>query len=216
MIRILYCMCDDIDYFRDLETYNKYVSERRREKIKTFRYETDRKTCLMAGLLFRMLIEENYEKKADNLELRYNKFGKPFLKNANQCFFSITHTKKCAAVALSDSELGIDAEIIGEADVMIAKNFFNKSEYISLLRSDNRNELFFDIWTKKEAFLKMLGVGLSTDLSCFNTLSKEMSAHFFTWKDNGHIFNLYSDKLTEDMALNINKVGWYDISSYFS
>lgn len=99
---------------------------------------------------------------------------------------------------------------------MIAKNFFSENEYVSILKSDNRNELFFDIWTRKEAFLKMLGVGLSADLSCFDTLSDEMSAHYFTWRDNGHIFNLYSDKLTEGMTFDINKVDWSDISSHFS
>lgn len=44
MISVLYCMCDGIDCFHDIETYNKYVSKSRIDKIKKFRYETDKKT----------------------------------------------------------------------------------------------------------------------------------------------------------------------------
>ena len=98
----------------------------------------------------------------DSLDLRFSfgKFGKPYLANAD-FHFNLSHSGEMAVCAVSSNPVGIDVEETREdldyAD--ISNHHFLPSERRKLDR-----DRFYRIWTAKEAFLKGLGEGLSTDL----------------------------------------------------
>jgi 4'-phosphopantetheinyl transferase len=91
--------------------------------------------------------------------------------------FNVSHSHEWAAVAVARSPLGIDLERIDAecGSEPIAENLFHAREQARLkqARSEARLGLFFEIWTRKEAYLKGIGVGLSQDPASFHTTSPD-------------------------------------------
>jgi phosphopantetheinyl transferase len=52
---------------------------------------------------------------------------------------------------------------------------------------------FFEIWTKKEAYTKYLGTGLTIDITTINMLSKEHSDKLYSFGSEDYIFSIYCD-----------------------
>lgn len=107
--------------------------------------------------------------KCDSSELHFEKgaHGKPFLREFPDFHFNISHTKTALAVAFGDSPLGVDIEKLRDISLKPARRFCeNEQKYI-------KNEKdFFYIWTRKEAYIKRSGEGLSRPLNSFNCLEK--------------------------------------------
>lgn len=83
--------------------------------------------------------------------------GKPYLENGP--FVSVSHTGDIVVVAVSESEIGIDAERkdreVKKQEELIRKYFSEReTEYA------NTREKFLEIWTKKESYGKFTGEGL--------------------------------------------------------
>lgn len=91
--------------------------------------------------------------------------------------FNLSHSRDWVLVALGRVPVGIDIEC-NEAEVdrhAIAGVCFHPSEqqYLARLEGDAGREAFFDIWTRKEAYLKGIGIGLGTDPASFSTLTHD-------------------------------------------
>lgn len=107
------------------------------------------------------------------LGLTYNVFGKPQIAGSNrrQLHFNLSHTETTAMLAVSDHyQVGIDIETIKPLKEDIAGHFFSQKEYMTLktLAPEEYLQAFYRLWTRKEAFLKALGVGLSLPLDAFD------------------------------------------------
>ena len=95
--------------------------------------------------------------------------------NPDRLHFNVSHSADWVCVAIGRSELGVDIErILTDCDwETIAETFFHpkERELLRTARLEARRETFFEIWTRKEAYLKGIGLGLSGDPSSFNTAS---------------------------------------------
>jgi phosphopantetheine--protein transferase-like protein len=91
--------------------------------------------------------------------------GKPFVMGGS-FEYSLTHTDRFAAVAFSSHPVGIDAErVTRRIDARrIAEHFFTADEVEELADAAWNHELFFRIWTTKEAFFKREGSGIDDRL----------------------------------------------------
>lgn len=99
--------------------------------------------------------------------------GKPCLfgLGASPLFFNLSHSDDLAAVAVSPFfEVGIDIEHVRPIGFEVAEHFFSAGEVAALkaLPLPHRTEAVFNIWTRKEAYLKALGLGLSVPLDSFD------------------------------------------------
>ena len=83
--------------------------------------------------------------------------GKPYLKESEDFYFNISHCGNAVAVAVSDTEIGVDIEKLRKADFRVCRRFFTDKEKTYVGYSDRR---FFEIWTKKEANIKLNGLAL--------------------------------------------------------
>ncbi|MCH5186031.1 MAG: 4'-phosphopantetheinyl transferase superfamily protein [Oscillospiraceae bacterium] len=99
-------------------------------------------------------IENNIEK---------NHYGKPYLKNI-PLFFNISHCRGLAACAVHTSEIGIDAENIREYKPGILKRVLTPGELAYFNECENKDEIFFRLWTLKESYIKNIGMGLAFPL----------------------------------------------------
>lgn len=100
------------------------------------------------------------------LAFEYNAHGKPSLPDGPA--FNLSHSGGWAALAVTDQPIGVDIEAIRPVEAAVAKRFFTPVEQAALAAAGRWDLAFFQIWTRKEAFVKACGPGLSMPLSDFD------------------------------------------------
>jgi 4'-phosphopantetheinyl transferase len=97
--------------------------------------------------------------------------GKPYLDGPGP-FFNLSHSGKLALIAVARSEIGVDLEKVRHLESLsaIAQRHFSTFEFAALdaLEDEARELAFYRCWTRKEAYIKALGVGLSMPLDTFD------------------------------------------------
>ena len=103
------------------------------------------------------------------LDIKKNEYGKPFLANFPSIHYNVSHTKGLIVCAISDRCIGIDVEKKRTLNKGIVERFFSKSEkHYVFLSEEYQDERFSEIWTKKEAYVKWLGMGMDMPFESFD------------------------------------------------
>ncbi|MBM3561920.1 MAG: 4'-phosphopantetheinyl transferase superfamily protein [Alphaproteobacteria bacterium] len=144
-------------------------------RAKRFAFDDDRRAYVAAHALLRARLSE-HSKNISPGEWRFGAtpHGKPFLLAPSVGFdVSLSHTRGMAAVAIASGRaVGVDVEsFLTPRDALkVAERFFAPDE-AALLRAESdpiaQSEIFFAIWTLKEAVLKADGRGLARGLDSF-------------------------------------------------
>lgn len=160
MLKLFYC---DVTNMSESEFCALYYrsDEKRKAKVDRLRKRPGKKLSVAAGELVRNAIAKELNMDAKDLRFRTSKSGKPYAENA-KIQFSISHSGDIAVCALSDKPVGIDIEQIREVNVNVARRLFTPDEQIYVFEKWTQvRERFFEVWTRKEAYVKMLGKGIS-------------------------------------------------------
>lgn len=147
-----------------------------RTKAERFYFQKDRDRSIAARAVLRLILSRYLELKPAHLRFCYNRFGKPALigqSGADALHFNMSHSGELALYAITRGrEIGVDVEHLREdfAREQIAKRFFSPSEVAMLhaLPLNMRTRGFFNCWTRKEAYIKARGEGLSLPLDRFD------------------------------------------------
>lgn len=147
-------------------SYTKIFSKqtiKRKKKAQRFIKKEDAQRCIFAGALIKYCLKK--EKGIDTeLEIVYNQFGKPRIKDLECFFFNISHSDKWVVLASSTREVGIDVQKIVNKKYDIGNNFFSHMESSYILDACDvieYNKRFFEIWSLKESYLKYRGIGFA-------------------------------------------------------
>ncbi len=122
-------------------------------------------------------IAEEFNIDVNDVEIKRDINGKPFIENLKGVFFNVSNSKELQAVALSESPVGVDIEKVRKANLSVAKRFC-KEEYEYITENDSQNRLF-EVWTKKEAYLKYTGKGIKGGLDSFNVFDMPLIIKIF-------------------------------------
>ncbi len=88
---------------------------------------------------------------------------------ADNCYVSISHSGDMIAVCKSEVPVGIDIELIDERkDIEKLSNRVFRGKEMELFKSNHTPELFFELWTKKEAYSKIDGQGVNEIMKGFD------------------------------------------------
>ena len=166
--------------FCTFEKYLKFISKERQEKILRFRFDKDKIISLFAELLIRQEVSKQLEIPYSGVSFGYSEYGKPYLLNDTSYHFSISHSGNCIAFVGGNSPIGIDVEQISNGNLKIAKRFFTINERDFIEKSVETNTAFYRILTSKEAYVKMLGLGLSKPFQSFDILNDLHDCRFVT------------------------------------
>ena len=118
-----------------------------------------------------------------NLSFIVSEFGKPSLSFAAEgagIRFNMAHSGDAALVAVSQGrEVGVDIESVRRFDDLkvVARRSFSSRE-LDLLRSceeDHYDEMFYRLWTRKEAYIKARGGGMSIELTAIDVTDASSS-----------------------------------------
>ena len=154
---------DDINISSALQL----LSENEIIRANRFHFEKHRERFIRGRAFLRMVVGEQLEIAAKDLVLTKNEFDKPFVAG-NPIHFNLSHSSSVAVLAISENEpIGIDIELVDrKVEVLeLGKMVFTENEIALLekLPENKAKHLFFKFWTAKEAYLKMLGTGLSLE-----------------------------------------------------
>jgi len=160
----------------DEARWQKLLSSDEAMRASRFHFANDRQRFVAARALLRTILASYLTTDPIELVFTYSKREKPSLGPAHAgsgITFNVSHSGGIALYAFTrQRELGVDVEQIRrdfEVEA-IARRFFSPSEQEQLakLPAAERMEAFFRCWTRKEAYIKATGDGLSLPLSQFD------------------------------------------------
>ena len=157
----------------------KVLSPDEMERAERYRFDQHRNEFILTRAVLRMVLASYTAQSPESLSFDYSAQGKPALKNGPPDLrFNLSHTEGLAVLALvREREIGVDAEkICAQPDAQkLAKRFFSAREQLFLgkLSGDELQRAFFRCWTRKEAYIKAKGEGLSIPLHAFDVSLEE-------------------------------------------
>lgn len=159
----------------DLEGMLSGVEQKRANR---FRFNKHRSAYVFAHAVLRDVLSRYLQCTAREIQFGENAFGKPFIADQNNAKipeFNLSHAGLVVLVAISrNRRIGIDVEEIRALNDFqsIARRHFTRREYAYIFDQpiEDRNREFFRCWTRKEAYTKATGKGLSIPLDSFDTL----------------------------------------------
>ncbi|MDA0194648.1 MAG: 4'-phosphopantetheinyl transferase superfamily protein [Bacteroidetes bacterium] len=155
-----------------LKTCSRTLSPDELERANKYAFEKDHNYFIARRGVLRKLIGHYLNAKPDSIYFNYGPFGKPYLPKYHDFQFNLAHSNGHALMAFSIKiPLGIDLEFINrnlEFD-NIADHFFSRGETKSLknVSTEQKAISFYNCWTRKEAFIKARGDGLTFPLDKF-------------------------------------------------
>jgi 4'-phosphopantetheinyl transferase len=150
--------------------YERSVAEDEREHAVAMRDPLARRRWVVARAVLRTVLASCLSERPESLVLVRGPQGKPRLAEERGLRFSVSHTDGLAMVAVAwGREVGIDVERIVPARALgpIADVLFSRAEAWELAQLDggDRVRRFFEIWTRKEAYAKACGAGITPVLA---------------------------------------------------
>ncbi len=151
------------------------LSNDEKERANRFYFEKDRNSYIVSRALLRILIGKYLNQKPDSIIFKYAKYDKPYISehlNYLNLQFNVSHSHGKVLIGFTKiRNIGVDIELVrtleGAADI-VNRNFsqYERHIYNSLPKS-LQDRAFFNCWTRKEAFIKAIGKGLTYPLDAF-------------------------------------------------
>ena len=140
-------------------------------RARRFVFERDRHRFIAAHAALHQLLAQRCGQAGKGLRFVAGRFGKPALVAAD-LHFNLSHSHDTGVVALSTrDELGVDVEVVRPMPdaLALAAAYFSPAEQAALAACPpaQRDRAFFVCWTRKEACLKAVGIGLHLALDGF-------------------------------------------------
>jgi 4'-phosphopantetheinyl transferase len=147
-----------------------------RSRANRFHFARDRRHFIVARGFLRLVVSRYLETDAERLRFCYGAYGKPALDGVHRnsrLRFNMSHSRGVGLYAITHArEIGVDVEHIRAdfASEEIARHFFSPFEADTLcaLPPPERVPAFYRCWTRKEAYIKATGRGLSQPLDGFD------------------------------------------------
>lgn len=178
----------------DFCLYKSYMSEEKRERLDRLKFSDDKKRSVCGFMLAVKALNEMSNVAENKLIISYDENGKPYCENV-PLFFSIAHSGDLAVCSISEKSIGVDMEKIRPVNMQSVRRFASENEIEYIFGStptetdfkstdEETLERFFKVWTKKEAYGKMLGVGIGYDMK------KTAIENAVTTVENGYVITV--------------------------
>lgn len=150
-----------------LDSVLQMLPDYRVEKFHALKPEKSKLLSLTAGILLtKALNDAGIDIHSCTFAVTENQ--KPYIKEYPNICFNLTHSKDYAGCIIGDCDIGLDLEFHKEYREAVAKRFFTASEQDFINFSDNQTQAFYRIWTLKESFMKVTGLGMKLPLTDFS------------------------------------------------
>lgn len=136
-----------------------------------YSFDNDRRRFVICHGCLRRILGERLKAPPRSLEILLGRDGKPFA--AGNWQFNLSYGGSWAIIAIAERiPIGVDLELFRQFPeaVSIARNYFSPDEHriIESTTEPKRSRTFLTLWTRKEAYLKATGRGLTASLDEFS------------------------------------------------
>jgi len=153
-----------------LDAFEELLSDDERERAAAFTRDGGRIRYITGRGMLRLLLSRYLGDDPADIAFTQTRLGKPMLarESGERIFFSLSHSEDLVLVALSPSwEIGVDLEFMRALQVdrllpLCAAPA--EREELERLPARRKRRRFFELWTRKEALAKAVGLGLSVPL----------------------------------------------------
>lgn len=166
-----------------------HISQEQCEKISKMKNDSDKKRSLFAHLLIKKAASEQLSVPFSEIIVKKDIHGKPYIYEKENYFFSVSHSGRAVLFSGDFERVGVDIELLRERKSTPTKRFFTENE-LSRINSD---EDFFKVWTRKEAYSKLIGKGLAAKFSSFDVTDDSTGCEYYSEKYNEYIFSICSN-----------------------
>ncbi len=160
-----------------LPRLHTFLNVDERVRLGSYRREPDRERFALGRALLRLFAGRILNAEPYAVSLHFTSTGKPVICSGG-LHVNVSHSGDVVALAFADRAVGIDVEAIAEIVPLEAATIaFSPTERARLARlaGDERRQMFYEIWTRKEALLKADGRGLHDDLTSLETMRDDGS-----------------------------------------
>jgi len=175
--------CGALDLSESLiEKFMNSLSEDEQSRANRFYFLRDKNRFIVARGMLRKILSFYLGGKPNTIQFQYSPYGKPSLHpyfnehisppKSSEIKFNISHSNAIALFGITKSrQIGIDVEYtkpLPDTD-KVAERFFGFQENLKYQQLPKEQKLtgFYHCWTRKEAFIKAIGEGLSYPLDQF-------------------------------------------------
>ena len=165
VIDIWLCQSDALQDRRDY--FSSLLSSEEKARAERFKFDIHRNRFIISHGFMRAVLAKYLKIEPYDIQYQQGDKGKPCLENETHTLkFNLSHTQDVAILAVTkDAEVGVDIEYIDRKTDWqgICQRFFTEPEQQALFALDQAQQerSFFELWTRKEAYMKLLGTGLS-------------------------------------------------------
>ena len=180
----------------ELEAILSRIPAWRREYASSYRFDIDRYLCARSFTMLNEILSFRYGIH-DCPGFGIAAGGKPFLKGYPEIQFNISHCRRGIICAVDSFPVGCDIEEIeSRYDADLARRCFNTAEIAAIESSADPRTAFTEMWTRKEAFLKLYGHGIDDDLPALLADGKASTVSFETTvcSDKGYVYTVCTSK----------------------
>jgi 4'-phosphopantetheinyl transferase len=188
-----------------LDKLSGLLSSEEAAKADRFHRDVDRATSIVARGALRMLLGAYTELPASELRFNYSETGKPYL-DQSEISFNVSHSGEWVVLGFGRGrQVGVDVEQLNRTtDVLaIAERYFAPEELELIRSAEDQSAEFFNLWTRKEAYVKACGSALFRELTSFAVPKDdvEKGGWFFQRLEAGSKYAaaVVTDKAVEDM-----------------
>lgn len=183
-------------YLHDLEELYSFLSTQERSQSSKFITSALSNNYIITRAVLRCILAKSLKIKPQEIKFLTNPYGKPSVEGS-VIKFNMSHSVNSAYYGVSDDfDLGIDVEFFNVKKNIfdIAKSVFSTREfcYFVNLSSEGQQKFFFEAWTKKEAMIKALGLGLSYPMEKVDTLNMKNSNCLELLGERYYLYKLHS------------------------
>lgn len=154
----------------DLTTYLSFEEKNRAER---YYNDKDKKRFIICRSILKLLLASFTNTDAEKVVLEYNFNKKPYLPLEPLLNFNVSHSNDFATIAISQNELGVDIEYFSDTFNFndIINTVFTENEIQNIEKSENKTKRFYELWTRKEAFVKAISKGIDDDFKNIPSLN---------------------------------------------
>ncbi|MED3993764.1 MULTISPECIES: 4'-phosphopantetheinyl transferase family protein [Peribacillus] len=172
----------------------EYLLNEEKERAKQFIDQKSRSRYIISRGLLRWIIGKYINDCPENIMFKYNPYGKPYLDEIHRTgiSFNLSHSHDYLCIAIgSGKDIGIDVEFVRQLFnfISVIDYIFTEREKQTFLTLEHSKqcEFFYEVWVRKEAFVKAIGKGLSYSLTSFDVLDlnieiKAKNGHLTAWE----------------------------------
>ncbi len=201
---------DEVNRLEAMLSHQLSVDEKNRANH--FHFARDRRAYVIIHGVLRCILGHYLRCDPKVIKFTFNLYGKPFVEGIS---FNISYTQDAGILAFTDKlSIGIDIERVDNSIITDAllNQVLSHRERIAYQNSSDPMQLFFEIWTRKEAYIKALGTGLSIPIKSFVALNQSINDYYF------HSINISVINHVANVAVNDSEtqISTYSVNKLFT